>query len=89
MSEQNLEFILINNFKCRRCGSVNYDKMIYTGMKTLSDENSIVEERYVCRNCNLPFTLVKNDSNTIEHINISSNELINYSINNIQEKEEN
>lgn len=86
--EQNLEFILINDFKCRRCGSTNYDKIFYTGNKTLGEENSIIHQRYVCRNCDLPFTLVETKSNTIEHINMSSKELIDQSINNIEEKED-
>ena len=72
-----LEFKLIQNFKCKRCGYDRYDKMIYTGMKTLDEDDSIIEERYVCRNCDFPFNIneyVQNDN-----IYITPNELLNQS----------
>ena len=61
----NLEFKLINSFKCKRCGCNNYDKLFYTGLHTLDEDNSIILEKYVCRNCDLPFYLedyIKDDS---------------------------
>ena len=79
--ENNLEFKLINNFKCKRCGCTNYDKNIYTGLKTLNDEDSIVEERYICRNCDFPFDInkyIKNDD-FIENITMTSKDLLNQS----------
>ena len=69
-----LEFILIKDFKCKRCGCTHYDKMMYTGFKQLDDEDSIIGERYVCRNCDLPFNIsdyIKNDT-----IHMSSQDLI-------------
>ena len=74
MIEQNLEFILVKNFKCRRCGCTHYDKIFYTGMKELSDENSIQEERYVCRNCDFPVNI--QDYIPDETISMSSKELL-------------
>lgn len=76
-----LDFKLINSFKCKRCGCTNYDKLIYTGMKTLNDDDSIIHERYVCRNCDLPFKLENYiDKDTVlENINSSGLELVNNS----------
>ena len=51
MSKNNLEFIL-TDFICSRCGCTLYDKVIYTGNKTLEDDDSIIYEEYRCRNCN-------------------------------------
>ena len=89
-----LEFKLINSFKCKRCGSTNYDKLIYTGIKTLNDKDPILLEKYVCRNCNLPFILedyIKDDT-LMKNINSSPYELMNTSkftdegVENINEK---
>lgn len=89
-----LEFKLINSFKCKRCGSTNYDKLIYTGANTLDDDDSIILEKYVCRNCNLPFILedyIKDDT-LMKNINSSPYELMNTSkftdegVENINEK---
>lgn len=74
-----LEFKLINSFKCKRCGSTNYDKLIYTGANTLDEEDSIVLEKYVCRNCDLPFLLedyIKDDT-LLQDIKSSPYELMN------------
>lgn len=74
-----LEFKLINSFKCKRCGSTNYDKLIYTGANTLDEEDSIVLEKYVCRNCDLPFLLedyIKDDT-LLQDIKSSPCELMN------------
>ena len=89
-----LEFKLINSFKCKRCGSTNYDKLIYTAANTLDDDNSIILEKYVCRHCNLPFILedyIKDDT-LMKNINSSPYELMNTSkftdegVENINEK---
>lgn len=61
----NIEFKLVSNFKCKRCGCTKYDKEIFTGNKLLEDENSIIGERYVCRNCDFPI-------NINEYINVDS-----------------
>lgn len=69
----NLKFELVN-FKCKRCGCTHYDKLIYTGFKTLDDDNPVIYEKYVCRNCDLPFIINNNnDSNVIQ---MSSDELL-------------
>lgn len=90
-----LEFKLINSFKCRRCGSTNYDKLIYTGIQTLDSDDSIILEKYVCRNCDLPFSLedyIKDDT-LMQDITSSQYELVNNSefvdegVKNINEKE--
>lgn len=76
-----LEFKLINSFKCKKCGSTNYDKLIYTGANTLDEEDSIVLEKYVCRNCDLPFLLedyIKDDT-LLQDIKSSPYELMNNS----------
>lgn len=76
-----LEFKLINSFKCKRCGSTNYDKLIYTGANTLDEDNSIILEKYVCRNCDLPFLLedyIKDDT-LLQDIKSSPYELMNNS----------
>lgn len=73
----NLEYKLVHNFKCKRCGSTHYDKIFYTGLKTLDEENSIIEERYVCRNCNFPFNI--EDYMVKNLINMNKNELLNNS----------
>lgn len=74
-----LEFKLINSFKCKRCGSTNYDKLIYTGANTLDEEDSIVLEKYVCRNCDLPFLLEDyiKDNTLLQDIKSSPYELMN------------
>lgn len=76
-----LEFKLINSFKCKRCGSTNYDKLIYTGIKTLNDKDPILLEKYVCRNCNLPFLLKDyiEDDTIMKQLKTSSMELCNTS----------
>lgn len=71
---QNLEFKLINSFVCKRCGCTHYDKEIFTGNKLLDEENSIIHERYVCRNCDLPFDISKYKEN--ETVNMTSSELL-------------
>lgn len=76
--QNELEFKLVQNFKCKRCGCTHYDKLMYTGMETLSDNNSIIEERYVCRNCDFPFDI--NEYITDENILMNSDELLNQSI---------
>ena len=72
----------------------NYDKLIYTGANTLDDDDSIILEKYVCRNCNLPFILedyIKDDT-LMKNINSSPYELMNTSkftdegVENINEK---
>lgn len=76
-----LEFKLVNSFKCKRCGSTNYDKLIYTGANTLDEDNSIILEKYVCRNCDLPFLLedyIKDDT-LLQDIKSSPYELMNNS----------
>lgn len=76
-----LEFKLVNSFKCKRCGSTNYDKLIYTGANTLDEDDSIVLEKYVCRNCDLPFLLedyIKDDT-LLQDIKSSPYELMNNS----------
>lgn len=76
-----LEFKLINSFKCKRCGSTNYDKLIYTGAHTLDEDDSVILEKYVCRNCNLPFLLenyIKDDT-LLQNITSSPYELMNES----------
>lgn len=76
-----LEFKLVNSFKCKRCGSTNYDKLIYTGANTLDEDDSIILEKYVCRNCDLPFLLedyIKNDT-LLQDIKSSPYELMNNS----------
>lgn len=78
--QNNLEFKLVNNFKCKRCGCTTYDKLIYTGVKTLNEEDAIVEERYVCRNCDFPFNIAPYLNNVQENITMSSNELLNESV---------
>ena len=75
--QNQLEFKLIQNFKCKRCGCTNYDKLLYTGMKTLNEDNSIIEERYVCRNCDFPFNIHEYLQNS--DIHITANELLNQS----------
>ena len=75
--QNQLEFKLIQNFKCKRCGCTHYDKLLFTGMKTLDEDDAIMEERYVCRNCDFPFNIsdyIQNDT-----INITSEELLNQS----------
>ena len=62
MSET-LEYVLINSFKCKRCGCSKYDKLIYTGDKTLDHDDSIIQETYVCRNCDLPFNILNYANN--------------------------
>ena len=76
---KDLEFILLNNFKCKKCGYRKYDKLIYTGLKTLEDEDSIILEKYVCRNCDHPF-IISNEKKSLNKLNISANELLNNSI---------
>ncbi len=76
--QNHLEFKLIQNFKCKRCGCTHYDKLMYTGMKTLDESNSIIEEKYVCRNCDFPFDITDYIQN--DNLQITSNELLDTSI---------
>ena len=75
-----LEFKLINSFKCKRCGSTNDDKLIYTGANTLDDDDSIILEDYI------------KDDTLMKNINSSPYELMNTSkftdegVENINEK---
>ena len=69
-----MNFTLINNFRCKKCGSINYDKVIYTGNKFLEDEDAILSEQYVCRNCDYPINL--QDYIISENIQITSNDLL-------------
>lgn len=71
-----LHFDLVNNFKCKKCGYTEYDKMIYTGDKTLDEEDAIIHEQYICRNCHHPFKLDVNENNLIDNITISPKELL-------------
>ena len=73
----NLEYILVNNFKCKRCGCTHYDKLIHTGFKTLDEENSIELEQYVCRNCDFPINIDEYKRENL--INIDKNKLLNES----------
>lgn len=77
--QNQLEYVLINEFKCKRCGCTKYDKMIYTGMKTLDNENAIVCEKYVCRNCDFPFDINDYSKEIIENLTITSSELLSQS----------
>lgn len=79
--QNQIEYKLINNFKCKKCGCTKYDKMIYTGMKTLDEEDAIIHERYVCRNCDFPFDINSylEDSKS-EKITITPSELLNNSV---------
>lgn len=79
--QNQIEYKLIHNFKCKRCGCTKYDKMIYTGMKTLDEEDSIIHERYVCRNCDYPFDITPYLKNSnLENITITPKELLDASI---------
>lgn len=70
-----LNYTLVNNYKCKRCGCTHYDKIFYTGAKTLDEENAIMAEQYVCRNCNFPFNITEyTKSNSIT---MTSDELLN------------
>lgn len=83
-----LEFILVNNFKCKRCGCTHYDKIFHTGFKTLGEENAIEYEEYVCRNCDYPVDIKKYQLD--DTLNIATNDLLQQSKfinqNNIKEK---
>jgi len=70
-----INFIQITNFKCKRCGCTSYDKIIHTGLKTIDEENSIINEQYVCRNCDFPISI--NEYNLNEEIKMPVNELLN------------
>lgn len=80
--QNEIEYKLINNFRCKRCGCIHYDKMIYTGMKTLDEEDAIIHERYVCRNCDFPFNIndyiIENEE--VKNITTTPNELLNESV---------
>ena len=79
--QNQIDFKLTQNFKCKKCGCNTYDKLIYTGMKTLDEENAIIHERYVCRNCDFPFNMneyLKNSN--LENISITPSELLNNSV---------
>lgn len=78
---QDLEFKMINSFTCKRCGCTNYDKLMYTGFNTLDEDDAIVLEKYVCRNCDLPFYLedYMKDTSILENIKSSPTNLINTS----------
>lgn len=75
--QNQLEFKLVQNFRCKRCGCNHYDKLIYTGMKTLDEENSVIYDKYVCRNCDFPVNI--NGYLINDKINITSDELLNQS----------
>ena len=87
MNEKKLEYILVQNFKCKKCGCTHYDKIMYTGDKTLDEEDSILLERYVCRNCDFSFNI--NDYKKQDSYSMSSKELINNSIFINENKKEN
>lgn len=74
MSET-MNYILIENFKCKRCGYNKYDELIYTGDKLINEKDSIIQTRYVCRNCDFPFNI--NDYTKSDSININKHELLN------------
>lgn len=74
----NLEYVLINNFKCKRCGCTHYDKLIHTGADLLEQENSIKFQQYVCRNCDFPVNI--NEYTTEQNITIDKNELLKQAI---------
>lgn len=76
MNEKNLEFKLIQNFRCKRCGCTTYDKNIYTGLKTLDEKYSILFEKYICRNCDFPFNIDEYVSNNESYV-MNSKELLN------------
>ncbi len=78
MEDKELEYILVNNYRCKRCGFNKYDVVFYTGDKLLNDKNSVLEKRYVCRNCNFPFDISHYKKQ--ESYNMSANELLNKSI---------
>ena len=70
----NLEYILVNNFKCKRCGCTTYDKQFFTGFNTLDEDDSVILERYICRNCEKPFDI--NDYKETNKYNMTSEELL-------------
>lgn len=72
---QNLSFKMIKDFKCPRCGFPYYDKLMFTGDKSLNDENSIIFEKYVCRNCDFPVNINDYECENND-LQISSQELI-------------
>lgn len=76
--ENKLEYILVNNFKCKRCGCNKYDKIFYTGDKLLDENDAIITTRYVCRNCNFPFNI--NDFKELSKYESTPKELLNNSI---------
>ena len=80
--QNQIEYKLIYNFKCKKCGCTKYDKLIYTGMKTLNEENAIIGEKYVCRNCDFPININShiNNSKLTENITITPQELLDNSI---------
>lgn len=79
--QNHIEYKLINEFRCKKCGCTKYDKILYTGMKTLDEENAIIYEKYVCRNCDFPFDINHYSINKqTDSINISPNELLEQSI---------
>lgn len=61
----NLEYTLVYNFKCKRCGCTTYDKEFFTGFKNIDEENAIIATRYVCRNCDKPFNIDNYTKNCI------------------------
>lgn len=78
--QNNIEFKLVKNFICKKCGCTTYDKLIYTGIKTLNDDNSIICEKYVCRNCDFPININEYLNSIEENISMKVNELLNNSI---------
>ena len=60
-----MEYILIPNFKCKRCGCTEYDKQFFPRINplTLEPDNDLdnAYSRYICRNCDLPFDLQEYD----------------------------
>lgn len=72
-----LTYQYVKNFICPRCGCTQYDKMIYTGFKTLDEEDSIILENYVCRNCD--YVIDINKYLKENSISIDKTELLNTS----------
>lgn len=69
-----MDYVLIPNYQCKRCGCTKYDKIIHTGAQTLDEKGAIKAEKYVCRNCDYPFDI--NDYQQDNKISMSPNELL-------------
>lgn len=70
-----MDYVLIPNYRCKRCGCTNYDKIIHTGTKTLDEKDAIVSEVYVCRNCDYPFDI--SEYQIEDKISMTEKELLN------------